>query len=61
MSHATERVHVLRQDVVVDDHPLGLRGQPPRPRSMMCVDAPGAAMWISRAQLRFTDAGHTTR
>ena len=28
---------------------------------MTCVDAPGAATAISRAQLRFTEAGQTTR
>ena len=53
---------MLRQDVVVDDRssphrPLGAAPLPSTTRT----EAPGRDCSISRAQLRFTDAGQTTR
>ena len=59
--HAAEALDVLRQDVVVDDHPLGLRRGARRLFRRCAWTRRGAARLISRAQLRFTDAGQTTR
>ena len=56
-----ERVDVLREDVVVDDDPVRLPVDRAPLLDDVCRGAPDAAIAISRAQFRFTEAGQTTR